>query len=124
MTPYLASNMKTILHITQQKQWEAAKEANSFRGDTLDTEGFIHCSTPQQVIQVANAYFAGQHNLILLVIDVGRVRAEIRLEALVGTEEFPHIYGPLNLDAVVKTLPFEPGPDGSFDLPPEIIKGT
>ena len=114
--------MSIILHITQREQWEQAKLVQSYRGDTLD-EGFIHCSTPLQVIKVANSFFANQKGLILLCIDSDKVRAEVKYEGFEG-EHFPHIYGPLNLDAVFRVVDFEPGKDGNFELPLEIIDFT
>ncbi len=109
--------METILHITRREQWEYAQHAGSYHGDTLDTEGFIHCSTPHQVVRVADARFRGQHGLVLLCVDPARVRPEIRYEPAEDAERFPHIYGPLNTNAVIAVLGFEPDPDGGFALP-------
>ena len=111
--------MSRIFHITQRKQWEAAKQAGIYRGDTLDTEGFIHCSTPQQVIRTANKYFYNQKGLVLLGIESNQVEAKIKYEGVAG-DLFPHIYGALNLDAVTQVLAFEPGEDGTFELPDAI----
>ncbi|MBW4634525.1 MAG: DUF952 domain-containing protein [Iphinoe sp. HA4291-MV1] len=112
--------MTTILHITQQEQWKQAKLVGTYRGDTLDSEGFIHCSTPTQVIKVANYLFPNQKGLVLLCIDSKKVQPEIRYEGIEGGELFPHIYGALNIDAVFKVINFEPGEDGLFTLPEEI----
>ncbi len=107
-----------ILHITTRSEWEAARVLGDYRLDTLDSEGFIHCSTPQQVLGPANALFHGQKDLVLLVIDPARLAAELVYEdCYEAGESFPHIYGPLNLDAVVSVVPFPPLPDGSFALP-------
>lgn len=111
--------MTIILHITTRDQWEKAKPTGFYRGDTLDTEGFIHCSTPAQVIPVANFLFRGQEGLVLLCIDSSKVQTKICYESPepgVG-EAHPHIYGPLNSDAVIKVLPFEPSANGTFILP-------
>lgn len=113
--------MNTILHITQRKQWEQAKPFQIYCGDTLDSEGFIHCSTPMQVVKVANSFFLNQKGLVLLCIDSDQVQSEIKYEGFEGNELFPHIYGPLNLDAVSKVLSFEPNAEGKFELPPEIV---
>lgn len=81
-------------------------------------DGFIHCSTREQVIQVANARFRGQSGLILLFIDTDKVTAEIIYENLEGGPQlFPHIYGELNTDAVVQVSDFEPAEDGYFSQP-------
>jgi uncharacterized protein (DUF952 family)/NTP pyrophosphatase (non-canonical NTP hydrolase) len=114
-----------ILHITRREAWEHARGAGRYEADTLASQGFIHCSAPEQVIRVADAFYRGQKDLVLLVIDSARVEAEIRYENLEGGEErFPHIYGPLNVEAVVRVADFEPGPDGAFTLPKGIRVGS
>ncbi|NEU72446.1 DUF952 domain-containing protein [Hassallia byssoidea VB512170] len=107
--------MTIILHITRREEWEKAKLAGFYRGDTLDSEGFIHCSTPTQVIKVANFRFRSQGDLVLLCIDSQKVEPEIRYE---GVEDlFPHVYGALNVDAVLGVVEFVCGEDGFFELP-------
>ena len=108
--------MAIILHITGREAWSRA--AGAYRTEMLPTEGFIHCSTTEQVIQVANTRFRGQRGLVLLSIDTNKVRAAIRYENLEGGQQlFPHIYGEINADAVVSVTAFEPGADGYFTLP-------
>jgi uncharacterized protein (DUF952 family) len=111
--------MSVIFHITRSQQWEQAKQVQSYRGDTLDTEGFIHCSTLPQVLKSANKFFVGQTGLLLLSIDSEKVESELKYEFAAG-EDYPHIYGPLNVDAVLQVFEFEPGADGKFQLPPEL----
>lgn len=109
---------KTLLHITTRAAWEGARAEGFYTTPTLAAEGFIHCSEPRQVVRVANERFRGQRGLVLLEIDPSRVGPEIRYENTEGGEElFPHIYGPLNLDAVARVLAFEPGEGGTFALP-------
>ena len=110
--------MDTILHITRRVDWETAVTTPPYRADSLTTEGFIHCSTAAQVLGPANEFYRGQTDLVLLVIDSGKAKAEIVYEDCYETgQQFPHIYGPLNLDAVVKVVDFPPNADGSFSLP-------
>ncbi len=116
--------MNPILHIIPRAVWEQAQANDYYRGDTLDSEGFIHFSTPAQVVMVANARFRGHTGLLLLVVDPGLLTAELRYEAPFeasspseAAEQFPHLYGPLNLNAVVRAMPFEPNADGMFSLP-------
>ena len=109
-----------ILHIAPRAAWARAQAAGAYRGDTLDREGFIHCSTVEQVVATADRYFRGRTDLVLLVIDPSRVEPEIRYEPAPSGERFPHIYGPLDLGAVTRSLPLEPGADGRFSLPPEL----
>jgi uncharacterized protein (DUF952 family) len=104
-----------LLHICPRSDWDARDAA--YRSASLATEGFIHCSRPEQVVATAARFFHGQRGLVLLVIDPDRVAAEIRDELAENGQMFPHIYGPLNADAVVAVLPFEPAADGGFALP-------
>ena len=107
-----------ILHITSRDAWEAAMECGEYRPARFAVEGFIHCSTREQVVDVANVRFRGQRGLVLLGVDPERVDAPIRYENLEGGERlFPHIYGPLECAAVTGVWPFEPQADGTFALP-------
>ena len=113
--------MAMILHITTRPKWEQAKKCGRYEADSLHSQGFIHCSKPDQVIAVANSRFRGQTNLVLLCIDTQAVVPEVRYENLDGgTKLFPHIYGALNLDAVTEVVDFEAGCDGTFALPEEL----
>ena len=119
--------MSLIYHITPRTDWEAAIESGDYRPASLESEGFIHCSTDQQAAPVANAFYSGQTGLVLLVIQPERLSAKLQWDppahpapekapaALRG--EFPHIYGVLNLDAVVDVWDFAPNADGIFAFP-------
>jgi uncharacterized protein (DUF952 family) len=113
--------MNTILHITKRQQWQEAEHLGSYRGDTLDSEGFIHCSQKAQIVKVANRFFYNQTGLVILCIDADKVKAEIRYEEAEVGEFFPHIYGELNVDAVYDVIGFEPGADGFFELPQKVV---
>lgn len=106
-----------ILHIIKKEAWQQAKQSGEYCGDTLASEGFIHCSKADQVIEVANYVFKGTQGLILLVIDENKVVSEIKYEDPGNNKLYPHIYGPLNIDAVVKTVDFPNNEDGTFSLP-------
>ncbi|WP_310488685.1 DUF952 domain-containing protein [Chamaesiphon sp. VAR_69_metabat_338] len=112
--------MNTILHITLADRWTKAKNLGTYRSDTLATEGFIHCSTLAQVVGSANRFFAGLEDVVIVVIDRDRVTAEIRDEGTDPRNLFPHIYGELNIDAVVKAVDLETGTDGLFVMPKEL----
>jgi uncharacterized protein (DUF952 family) len=110
--------METIFHIAKSAEWERAEREGVYRTGSLASEGFIHCSRSEQVIRVANTLFRGQTGLVLLEIDSRRVGAEIRYENCEGGQEvFPHVYGALELGAVARVLPFDPGEDGRFAMP-------
>ncbi len=117
-----------IVHICKRQDWDAAQENGFYTPDSLSESGFIHCSRPEQVVSVANEFYSKQSGLILLWIDPGKVNAEIRWEAAVGfpptgnqpsADVFPHIYGALNLDAVITVSGFSPSGDGEFRGLPE-----
>ncbi|MBN3876329.1 MAG: DUF952 domain-containing protein [Nostoc sp. JL23] len=114
-------SMNTILHITKRQQWEQAKNLGTYRADSLNSEGFIHCSKSTQILKVAKRFFDNQKELVLLLIDSEKVQAEIRYEPAEIGELFPHIYGELNIDAVYQVIDFEAGKDGLFELPQEVI---
>jgi uncharacterized protein (DUF952 family) len=104
---------ETILHITTPAAWDAAQADGLVVAASLEEEGFIHCSTPAQVVATADRIFRGSGDLLVLVVDPSRVEAPLRHEtADVAGEAFPHIYGPLNLDAVVGTATLREGADG------------
>jgi uncharacterized protein (DUF952 family) len=115
--------MAIILHITRKADWQKATKSGEYTADTLKTQGYIHCSTPEQVIPVANFLFRGQKDLVLLGIDTDEVQAEIRYENLEGGANlFPHIYGPIVIKAVMQICDFPPKPDGTFEIPNEMSK--
>jgi uncharacterized protein (DUF952 family) len=113
--------MAIILHIARSEAWANLEEqaaVGSYRPEMFPVEGFVHCSTEDQVVKVADIRFRGQKGLVLLCIDTDKVTAEIRYENLEGGQElFPHIYGEINTDAVVEVAEFEPGVEGYFTLP-------
>ncbi|HEU4328018.1 MAG TPA: DUF952 domain-containing protein [Roseiflexaceae bacterium] len=114
-----------ILHIIPHADWRRAQAEGLYRAGSLESEGFIHCSTPAQVLAAAGAHFRNVGGLALLVIDPTRVAAPIVYEDSYGSgQEYPHIYGPLNLDAVEHVLDFPVRPDGGFDLPAELAGGN
>jgi|WetSurMetagenome_2_1015567.scaffolds.fasta_scaffold347639_2 uncharacterized protein (DUF952 family) len=117
--------MAIIYHITRRTDWKKAQAEGRYTADTLHSQGFIHCSTSRQVIPVANSLFRGNGDLVLLSINESLVRPEIRYENLEsGDKLFPHLYGPLNLDAIVRVMDLIPKQDGTFDLPREVEEPT
>ena len=118
----------TILHLASNNAWLAAVKDGIYHADSLSTEGFIHCSKASQIVGVANTFYHGQQGLVLLVIDPSKLEAELKWEPPAEPEPtharegelFPHLYGPLNLDAVVNVITFEPDANGIFTLPDEL----
>jgi len=113
--------MKTFFHITAKSKWQQAQSEGSFSTPSIAKEGFIHCSLARQVVGVANGKYAGQTDLVLLEIEESKVKPKVIHEDLYNLNDlYPHIYGPLNLDAVIRVIEFPPNQDGSFNLPKEI----
>jgi uncharacterized protein (DUF952 family) len=107
-----------LYHISDKRSWSRAINTGSYLPDAYPVDGFIHCSTSSQLLAVAKRFYASRDDLVLLTIDGESVASPIILENLEGgSEQFPHIYGPLNLEAVVKVTAFFQDAAGDFHLP-------
>lgn len=115
-----------IFHITSRADWEAAQQRGDYRAESLETEGFIHCSTSSQVLPVAENFYKGQSGLILLGIEPSLLSSTLKWEPPSGGtpppgvpagDSFPHIYGPINLNAVTKILDLKTDSNNKFILP-------
>lgn len=107
-----------IFHIAQETDWTAAQTAGTYKALSLETEGFIHCSDPHQVLEVVHRLFQNRQDLVLLTINPQRLDAELRYENCEGGEEqYPHIYGSIPLTAIQTVFPFKPDAAGVFALP-------
>jgi uncharacterized protein (DUF952 family) len=94
--------MATIYHITSAADWKLALEKGFYTAPSMEMEGFIHCSEAHQVAGVLQRYFAGRDNLVKLVIDTNKLQHRLQYDFSESVkEEFPHVYGPINLDAVI-----------------------
>lgn len=141
--------MTLIFHITSRDAALVARENGEYRAESLVREGMIHLSGIHQVLDVADRFYTGQHGLVLLAVDASRLKAELKYEAPVHPAEapenegfsrgkrlsysndptdkplaadlFPHLYGPLNFDAVVAVYDFQSDSSGKFFLPAELI---
>ncbi len=113
----------TIYHIAFPGDWATALEDGEYRistrGRNLDEQGFIHASGAHQVATVANAFYRSDDDLIVLVIDPDRLTSPLRYDAVPDSDEpFPHIYGPLNTDAVIETRPLLRAGNGDYAFTP------
>jgi len=107
-----------ILHFCGRADWEAALATGTYSADSLETEGFIHCSTRDQFLRPANALAAGRTDLVLLQVDEAALPVKYD-ETPDGV--FPHVYGPIPVAAVIAVHDFPPGPDGAFVEPPDLL---
>ncbi|GAA1967323.1 DUF952 domain-containing protein [Catenulispora subtropica] len=111
----------TIYHIAFRADWADAVAVGEYRvstrGRTVEEEGFIHASTAEQVAGVANAFYAdvADDALVVLVIDPERLTASLKYDPVPGADKpFPHIYGPLNVDAVTGGAELERDAEGRY----------
>ncbi|MFR9750320.1 DUF952 domain-containing protein [Nocardia sp. 004] len=111
-------NTHTLVHLCTSGEWFSARQTDGYCPPSLDVAGFIHLSAAHQVHVPANLLFAGRHDLVLLCIDPDRVESPIRWEPGEPDDPesmlFPHLYGPLPLEAVVAVERYLPGTDGTF----------
>lgn len=114
-----------LFHVALRSDWAAAQAdgryAMSTRGRSLEDEGFMHCSFARQVAATANRFYADVDDVVLLRIDRRHLFSPVVVEDLVGSgEAFPHVYGPIPVDAVVEARPWPRSDDGlrSFEEAP------
>jgi uncharacterized protein (DUF952 family) len=97
--------MPLIYHITTAAEWNAAKETGNYESPSLKEEGYIHCSLPSQIPGVLERYFAGKTGLVKLVIDTEKLTSPYIYDWSTSVEDtFPHVYGPINTDAVIEVV--------------------
>ena len=117
----MTSTPTVLVHLCGESDWRQAQVDGAVRPPSLDATGFVHLSAPQQVHLPANRLYRGRTDLVLLVCDPAAVGAPVRWEPGVPTDPesmlFPHLYGPLPLEAVTAAVEYRPGPAGDFGTP-------
>ncbi len=109
---------RVIYKICPKDLWHAAEAAGVFGGAPVDhADGFIHFSTAGQVAETAAKHFAGQRDLVLLAVDSERLGPALKYETSRGGALFPHLYGPMPLEAVVWAKPLPLNAAGIHDFP-------
>jgi uncharacterized protein (DUF952 family) len=107
-----------LLHLCGRRDWDHAKAVGELCPQSLTEVGFVHLSAPHQVHLPANRLFAGRTDLVLLHVDPRGLGSPVRWEPGVSTDPesmlFPHLYGPLPVEAVIAVTPYPPGPEGRF----------
>jgi uncharacterized protein (DUF952 family) len=109
-----------LFHIARLAEWEQARRDGAYRvstiGKDLDAEGFIHLSFAHQVKAVADRFYRGMTDLVLLELDPDQLGAPVRVERAPGSEEeFPHLYGEIPPSAVEAVRPYRARADGTFE---------
>lgn len=109
MTGMMAAQDAMIYHIALASDWETAQQAGDYRvstrGRSLADEGFIHCSRADQVQGIVAAFYADAGPLVLLTIDPALLSSPVQDDEIAPGVVFPHVYGPIDLAAVVGTAP-------------------
>ena len=112
---------EVILHLTPAAYYHSLPAEAAYLPQDFERDGFIHCTAePEVLLEVANAFYRQvPGEMLVLVIDPARVQAQVRFEAAVhprGPDDrlFPHIYGPLNRDAIVSVHPTQRADDGAY----------
>lgn len=122
--------MALIYHILSRKDWDEAQHRGRYTPQSFIDEGFIHCSTRDQIVKVANAFYRGQPDLVIMCIDADAVADMLKWEAPIHpnpddapsteqTELFPHVYGIIPVKAVTQAVDF-PETAGEFALPADL----
>ena len=109
---------KTIYKVLSKELWSAAESAGQFEGAGIDlTDGYIHFSSDEQLVETVEKHFAGQTNLVLVAVNADALGDALKWEPSRGGALFPHLYEPLPMSAVsaVHDLPF--GDEGKHQFP-------
>lgn len=106
-----------IFHLVKKNDWKEQKKESRYAPESLDSHGFIHCSSGDDIEGVANRLFKGEEGVLLIVINTTLIEPELKYEEDEETgTRYPHIYGPLNLDAVVDKIELATDDDGLFEI--------
>lgn len=89
-----------VYHIVLPEVW-AAFDTELYRAASLESEGFIHCSFADQLDGVIERYYKDADSIVVLEIETDRLMSRVLNEPSTGNEIYPHIYGPINRDAIV-----------------------
>lgn len=103
-----------IYHAAVLSEWEAVS-GDHYQPSGYESEGFVHLSSAEQLVDTLHRHYPGRRDLVLLTVDPTKVTAKLVWEDLYGSGiEFPHLYGPLELTAVVSAEPLQCDDDGRF----------
>ena len=120
--------MAKIFHIMDKTQWQQVKNKEYYVPESLNIDGFIHCSKADQVLEVANRLFKGKSNLVILKIREADIQNTLKYETPLETPQlslkYPHVYGPLNTNAIEKAFDLHSDENGIFVLPKDLLKTT
>ncbi|MDZ7660213.1 DUF952 domain-containing protein [Fodinibius sp.] len=106
-----------LFHITTKDDWEKFNNGGKYEPESFDSQGFIHCSTGEQVEATANKIFGDKDEILLLVIDATTLYDDIKYEKGEDTDKkFPHLYSPLSTNAIIDKITIKAEDDGKFNI--------
>jgi uncharacterized protein (DUF952 family) len=108
--------VRHVYHLIPKSAWEQLPPG-PYRHDSLQTEGFIHCSNRAQVAWAANKFYAQENDLLALQIDIDRLTSPLKDEDPGIGQTFPHIYGPIDRAAMVGVEPLQRDASGRWVFP-------
>jgi uncharacterized protein (DUF952 family) len=109
--------MAKIFHLITERDWELAQESGQWRPESLDKEGFIHCSVDEeQAMRVVARLYSERADLLALEVDTEKLHYPVISEPSRSGEIYPHIYGPLELSAIINILRVKADGQGSYAL--------
>ena len=109
--------MAIIFHLTKQADWDSRDPNEGYVAPSLASEGFIHCSEDEtQLLEVAHRLFVEETGLLALEVDTDLLTSPLKREPSRSGTIYPHIYGPIDLNAVTGTRRISAGADGAFHL--------
>ena len=91
-----------IYHIVLPGVWEEFKDKEFYYAESLETEGFIHCSFAEQLEAVLERYYKDADEVLILEIETDKLTSKLVNEPSTNDEIYPHIYGEINTDSIVK----------------------
>lgn len=111
-----------ITHIIKNEEWNLVKGRTKYFPKSLEQDGFTHCSSLKQVCKVANYIYPKESGIILLVIETSKLDSKVVWEDLYNlNEEYPHIYGPINISSIIKVVDLKLNKHNEFELPKNIL---
>jgi len=104
-----------IYHITTPDYLALFDDNNEYEAASLASEGFIHCSTIEQLNTSASRYYNNEPEIIVLTIDEQKLKSELKFEFAKIGQEYPHIYGPINKESIIETRKYS-NKNGIFEI--------
>lgn len=96
--------MPVIYHITSASEWDDARQKGYYASKALKEEGFIHCCEERQIPDVLQRFYSGKKDLVKLAVQTEKLTSQLIYDWSNAIEDtFPHVYGPINLDAIIGT---------------------